>query len=427
MVELPYDVVHSVLSDLSLSQEDIQSFCLLSKAFVKPAQRRLFEVVGLGGDYHCKAFNEVLDASPHLIEYIGTLRVTSGFQSPHLPPALLKVRKLQRLVVGGPPVALRLQAWGSTQWAEMPEEFVKAVEQVLQRPSLIALKIQNFSFPSPLALASLLGNAHRGFDDLALCFVSFDEDLLQIENSSSTPAVPLSPLRLTLGTTAGKIGELFETYLSSSQSSPGILNLARAKAVELVIHGDDSVVVVIPVREMAHFTHELRISVIGSLPWKGYVFFDDNTTLRSLTLDYSRARYFPSSPVHHSNPFVHGMVCLETLSQKENKIEYLKLRWRTHAIPMSFRRQNMPERKPNSPSLTFAELWEEDDWEMNNLADAVLLNLPRLRRLEIDLINDMTQEKGIVFRDDFETFLRGTWQGDGVMGHLDLSVRLETD
>lgn len=97
---------------------------------------------------------------------------------------------------------------------------------------------------------------------------------------------------------------------------------------------------------------------------------------------------------------------------------------------MALGRGNAPIRDPKLPRLSFDQLRGCHGWETHcQLASIIAHKFPRLHRLGIKLRNGMmSREKDVALvRDNFETVLRGIWEEDGLMGHLEWSVKLETN
>ncbi|KAJ3530531.1 hypothetical protein NMY22_g8536 [Coprinellus aureogranulatus] len=417
MPDLPYDIICSVLSDPSLSTKDLFSLCLICKALVKPAQRRLYEdhVKLFSLKSKCPQVAKSLDMSPHLADYIKTLTVVSGMKTKELPGILDRLTSLTTLVVGRPYSFDQRFRQNSVRWDDITSpRSIDALERSIRTPSLSSLMFRYISFPSPTTLARLLGNARADLRNLNLWAISFTTSVAENPNTQA----PLSPFRLTMGLTNDTPKSKDTLRIVLGTANP-VIALTNTKVVELVT--DEAGMLEGALRSLHSFAHELRISSIGRLRFSQPFTFLSITAVRTLVLNYFDAAY---SLGCLSTPVNHAIASLRSF-RTGNRVEHIKIRWRVIGVDMAHARVTMPARDPSSPPLTFEELEDDGEDEIRQLVQALIDTFPRLRRLEINFLNDMAEGKGVTFRDDFETALRGIVGQAPEMSQLESSVTLE--
>ncbi|KAJ6554411.1 hypothetical protein B0H19DRAFT_1235742 [Mycena capillaripes] len=182
--QYPFLLYRDRSGESSLLVETLRACTLVSRAFARPAQIRLFSAVGLDqtrpkARAACTRFIELLRHRPHLCAYVRHLHLIYSpvnCNAELIFEILLLLSNLD---------AIKLQVRGSgSDWSAQPPRLRAALLVPLSRPSLRRVDLVQFTFANASELHALLKNA-VGLKEL---------ELLGIQFHSNDSGMKLSPI-----------------------------------------------------------------------------------------------------------------------------------------------------------------------------------------------------------------------------------------
>ncbi|KAJ7766651.1 hypothetical protein B0H16DRAFT_369433 [Mycena metata] len=212
-VRLPQELIDAIIDEFDVSLTDInnisifpdqnalRSCALVSRAFVRPSQKKLFSIVSTQSgwkespDERLRLFSKLLASRPHIAQYVRTLNL--GYRcvrSKSLDHILLSLPNLNTVNLY-PWEDFRNRNWEPNQ--EFPKHHRDSFVFVFSLSSLRSLSLQDHRFSNADALLSMLSNS-AGLEELVLRNIDFVD--LQVadrpKNRPDTPRLVLRSLKL---------------------------------------------------------------------------------------------------------------------------------------------------------------------------------------------------------------------------------------
>ncbi|KAJ6492861.1 hypothetical protein C8R47DRAFT_1270243 [Mycena vitilis] len=230
MVEIPQELIDTIIEEIPLSDHQypfaayrdesdestllvktLRACALVSRAFVRPTQIRLFYAVGLdltrNGDQSNGRFSQLLLDRPHLRTYVRHLQLT---YTPANDDGELISQILSSLPCLG---SIKLQGRGF-EWSRQPLRAKASLLEALSRPHLRHIAFVEVKFTNASELHALLKTC-VGMKQLELLGVQFvNHDVLKAETSTadkSMPSVLLDSLVL-LGSDSADVDSVLQAF-----------------------------------------------------------------------------------------------------------------------------------------------------------------------------------------------------------------------
>ncbi|KAJ7613697.1 hypothetical protein DFH06DRAFT_1369225 [Mycena polygramma] len=206
MVKIPQELIDTIIEEIPLSDsqypfvtyrdesdestllvETLRACALVSRAFVRPTQRRLFHAVGLDltrkGDHSNRRFSQLLLDRPHLRTYVRHLQLT--YTSANDDAELIS-QILSSLTCLG---SIKLQGRGF-EWSGQPRWVKASLLAALSRPNLRHIALVEVKFTSASELHAVLKNC-VGMKQLELLGIQFvNHEGLNPDTTTADPCTP---------------------------------------------------------------------------------------------------------------------------------------------------------------------------------------------------------------------------------------------
>ncbi|KAJ7029376.1 hypothetical protein C8F04DRAFT_42610 [Mycena alexandri] len=231
-VQLPQELIDTIIDEFDVSLTDIgdprifpdrktlRSCALVSRAFVRPSQKKLFSTVSTryrsgdrwaqSPDERLRLFSKLLASNPHIGQYVRTLNL--GYRcgrSKSLDHILLALPNLN-IVNLYPWRDFRSRNWHVAE--EFPIHHRDSFLAVFSLSSLRILALRDHRFSNPVALLSMLSNS-IGLEELVLHNIEFAD--LQVadrpKDRPDTPQLVLKSLTL-IGMSISDIDTLLNAF-----------------------------------------------------------------------------------------------------------------------------------------------------------------------------------------------------------------------
>ncbi|KAJ7603231.1 hypothetical protein DFH06DRAFT_1394327 [Mycena polygramma] len=206
MVKIPQELIDTIIEEIPLSDsqypfityrdesdestllvETLKACALVSRAFLRPTQTRLFHAVGLdltrNGDHSHRRFSQLLLDRPHLRTYVRHLQLT---YTPANDDAELISRLLSSLTCLE---SIKLHGRGF-EWSGQSLQVKASLLAALSRPNLRHITLVEVKFTSASELHAVLKNC-VGMKHLELLGIQFvNHDGLNMYTTAADPCTP---------------------------------------------------------------------------------------------------------------------------------------------------------------------------------------------------------------------------------------------
>ncbi|KAJ7766646.1 hypothetical protein B0H16DRAFT_1686927 [Mycena metata] len=213
-VQLPQELIDTIIDEFDVSlthinytsifpdRHTLRSCALVSRAFVRPSQKKLFSIVSIRSadwnqspDERMRLFSKLLASRPHIAQYVRTLNL--GYRcarSKSLDHILLSLPNLNTVNLY-PWRDSHSRNWQTTQ--EFPMHHRDSFVVVFSLSSLRSLALRDHRFTNPVALLSMLGES-TGLEELVLQNIEFAnlEVAARPKNPAAIPRLVLKSLKL---------------------------------------------------------------------------------------------------------------------------------------------------------------------------------------------------------------------------------------
>ncbi|KAJ6609056.1 hypothetical protein B0H10DRAFT_509754 [Mycena sp. CBHHK59/15] len=209
-MKIPQELINIIINEIQLSGErepfiiyrdesallleTLRSCALVARAFVQPAQLRLFSAVGVDDDPPGSSaqFSAHLKACPHLASYVRHLHVLYSWLSyepvAHILSSLPNLEELDIYPLS--------DKWQYYVWIGYPAHLLTSFLRAFSLPNLRRVSMALHIFTDAVELHSLLVNAVR-LKVLGLRYIKFQNATLHVTAAiSATPRVVLDSLEL---------------------------------------------------------------------------------------------------------------------------------------------------------------------------------------------------------------------------------------
>ncbi|KAJ7075521.1 hypothetical protein B0H15DRAFT_866765 [Mycena belliarum] len=189
----PQELIDLVIDEASTSAPTLQSCALVSRAFYPRAQYQLFSqidfvLVPSTRSHGLERLHDVLSNSPHLIQYIRSLKITHGDDKEPLPEDVLVDLEATLVPILASLVNLRSFTVTELDWSCLPPGVRNAIWEVCQRPKLTRLRLKGTGELSLSELVQVTASP---------ALTRLDLDLDVAARAAAEDAVPSSASHLT--------------------------------------------------------------------------------------------------------------------------------------------------------------------------------------------------------------------------------------
>ncbi|KAJ7684292.1 hypothetical protein DFH06DRAFT_1288649 [Mycena polygramma] len=192
LIDIIIDMV-SVFEDAGDREYTLLSCALVSRAFTRPSQRKLFSTVQLRcSDYNHHHFAALLSSSPHIGTFVRTFRAEYD-ADPHTSHPVVITKILAAL-----PCLECICLWarrGTHRVFNVSPEFFDACRRACSLPTIRRIELGNQVFADAMELESLLANS-TGLRELSLGLLSFKSH--RVVRVPSTRSVSLESMEFSL-------------------------------------------------------------------------------------------------------------------------------------------------------------------------------------------------------------------------------------